>query len=235
MIAVVYDNMIANEKAAVIANEIAQKEKQESMKLIKKKPADKQAEEVNRLDKLARPKDKWKRLRILKQLRAKFPHDILIAKMIKEEEKSNRLFRYPQEYDLYDEENEVKIKYQVKGGLETKELDNGKAKTMLDTFKVMDDKDLYYLNQKLREQRRLQREFEGFILDKVNAYLEMIKKRLQGQEQTLRTFVSRVYHEARAKFPQYVNQKFPWAAYGTKKSSETYKKSYPFEFKQYFF
>jgi hypothetical protein len=66
--------------------------------------------------------------------------------MIQEEEKSNRLFRYPQEYDLYDAENEAKIKYLDKGGMETKELDNGKAKAMLDAFSNMDNQELYYLN-----------------------------------------------------------------------------------------
>ena len=100
--------------------------------------------------------------------------------MVREEEKTNRLFRYPQEYDLFDAEAEAKIKCLDKGGLETKELDNGRAKTMLDAFKTLDDQELYYLNQRLREQRARQSEVERFLLDKVSAYLEMIKKRLKG-------------------------------------------------------
>ncbi len=39
-----------------------------------------------RIKDLAKPKDKWKKLRILKQLRKQFPHDILIKKMVQQEE-----------------------------------------------------------------------------------------------------------------------------------------------------
>ena len=39
----------------------------------------------DRLKDLAVPKDKWKRLRILLDLKKKFAHDITLEKMIKEE------------------------------------------------------------------------------------------------------------------------------------------------------
>ena len=54
------------------------------------------------LDSIAQPKDKWKLGNELKQLQKKFPHDRVLERMIEEEFKSNQLFKYPQEYDLYD-------------------------------------------------------------------------------------------------------------------------------------
>mmetsp|Transcript_33677 Transcript_33677/g.52018 ORF Transcript_33677/g.52018 Transcript_33677/m.52018 type:complete len:369 (-) Transcript_33677:3302-4408(-) len=50
----------------------------------------------------ARPKDKWKVGRELKALKKMFPHDRVIERMIEEEFKTNQLFKYPEEYDLYD-------------------------------------------------------------------------------------------------------------------------------------
>jgi hypothetical protein len=56
-----------------------------------------------RLGQLAKPKDKWKRLKILMDLKKKFSHDLTLEKMIKEELKSNKVFKFPEEYDLYDD------------------------------------------------------------------------------------------------------------------------------------
>jgi hypothetical protein len=55
---------------------------------------------------LAKPKDKWKRGKKLIELQKKFPHDMVLQKMIKEEFKENRVFKYPEEYDVYDDELE---------------------------------------------------------------------------------------------------------------------------------
>jgi hypothetical protein len=63
-------------------------------------------ETIKRIGELAKPKDKWKRLRILMELKKEFKHDITLMKMIQEELKSNRIFKYPEEYDLYDNEED---------------------------------------------------------------------------------------------------------------------------------
>ncbi len=67
-----------------------------------------------RLEELAKPKDRWKRGRILLELKKKFPHDPVLERMIKEEFKENRLFKYPEEYDLFDDEEDKLCK--VVGG-----------------------------------------------------------------------------------------------------------------------
>lgn len=86
-----------------------------------------------KIKELAKPKDKWQRGKILLQLKKKFPHDIVLQKMIKEEFKENRVFRYPEEYDLYDEEMEYKIKYRGREGIEVKDI--GAGKTLREKFK----------------------------------------------------------------------------------------------------
>jgi hypothetical protein len=39
----------------------------------------------DRIEELAKPRDKWGRGRILMQLKKKFPHDIVLERMIREE------------------------------------------------------------------------------------------------------------------------------------------------------
>lgn len=80
----------------------------------KKQKIDKQLKEqktIERLGVLAKPKDKWKRLRILMDLKKQFRHDITLQKMIKEELKSNRVFKFPEEYDLYDDQEDKLCKH----------------------------------------------------------------------------------------------------------------------------
>lgn len=57
------------------------------------------------------PKDKWKRLKILMNLKKKFAHDITLQKMINEELKTNRVFKYPEEYDRYDDHEDLLCKH----------------------------------------------------------------------------------------------------------------------------
>ena len=80
----------------------------------KKQQIDKQLKDqktIERLGVLAKPKDKWKRLRILMELKKQFTHDITLQKMIKEELKSNRVFKFPEEYDLYDDQEDKLCKH----------------------------------------------------------------------------------------------------------------------------
>jgi hypothetical protein len=64
------------------------------------------------------PKDKWKVGNELKALQKQFPHDRVLERMITEEFKSNQLFKYPEEYDLYDaaQEDAFKKGFKNKGG-----------------------------------------------------------------------------------------------------------------------
>lgn len=55
---------------------------------------------------LAKPKDKWRVGRQLKQLAKEFPHDRVIQRMVQEEFKTNQPFMYPEEYDVFDQGQE---------------------------------------------------------------------------------------------------------------------------------
>lgn len=69
---------------------------------------------------LAKPKDKWKRLKILMQLQKKFKHDMVLEKMIKEELKSNKVFKFPEEYDLYDDTEDKLCKHMGEKGIQVR-------------------------------------------------------------------------------------------------------------------
>lgn len=71
-----------------------------------KKLTDTKIDLKERMEQLSKPKDKWKRGRELLELKKQFPHDMVLQKMIKEEFKENRIFKYPEEYDIYDDELE---------------------------------------------------------------------------------------------------------------------------------
>jgi len=114
---------------------------------------------MKRLNELAKPKDKWKRLRILMDLKKKFRHDITLEKMIKEELKDNRVFKFPEEYDLYDDQEDklCKLMGERDDGKKNKEEKEkeyfGKARALREKFKALDDKDLYYLKKEVQKQR----------------------------------------------------------------------------------
>lgn len=125
---------------------------------------------INRLHELAKPKDKWKRLRILMELKKKFRHDITLEKMIKEELKSNKVFKFPEEYDLYDDQEDKLCKFM--GEKEMKKEDLGRGRTLREKFKALDDKDLYYLNKEIEKNRDEEKELERFLIRKALEYLD---------------------------------------------------------------
>ena len=59
---------------------------------------------------LYKPKDKWKTGKTLLELQKQFPMDTIVTKMVKEEFKNNKVLRYPEEYEVYDEYDEVNRK-----------------------------------------------------------------------------------------------------------------------------
>lgn len=123
----------------------------------------------DRLKDLAVPKDKWKRLRILLDLKKKFAHDITLEKMIKEELKQNRVFKYPEEYDLYDDHEDKLCKHMGEKGIQVKDLSAGKV--IRDKFKTLDDQELYYLKREIGLKRRTERELEEYLLTNALQYL----------------------------------------------------------------
>jgi hypothetical protein len=89
------------------------------------------------LTELAKPKDKWKVGRTLLELKKKFKHDMTLQKMIHEEFKENRVFKFPEEYDIYDEEEDTLCKHG--GNKSMKKEDLARGKTMRETFNAKDN------------------------------------------------------------------------------------------------
>jgi len=102
-------------------------------------------------------------------------------------------------------------------------------------FKTLDDQELYYLKKEVNSKRGQERRLQEFLVQHALEYLEQKKKRLSGEQTTVRVFVSKVFHEMVEKFQEISKERFPHVTYGTKKDSETFKKSYPQSFKTYFF
>jgi len=92
-----------------------------------------------RLDKLAKPKDKWKLGKRLIELQKMFPHDRVLERMIKEEFSKNQQFRYPAEYDVYNKEQDDKLKIFSDGIIGLKKIDSAYGSVKLENFK-QDDK-----------------------------------------------------------------------------------------------
>lgn len=60
-------------------------------------------------------------------MQKEFPHDAVLRRMIKEEFKENRLFKFPEEYDVYDDEEELARKL-VTAPMKRGDGDNTKAR-----------------------------------------------------------------------------------------------------------
>ena len=82
--------------------------------------------------------------------------------MIEEELKQNRVFKYPEEYDLYDDDEDQLCKHMAEAGIQEKDLSAGKS--LREKFKVLDDKELYYLKREVNSQRKEERKLEEFLI-----------------------------------------------------------------------
>jgi len=149
------------------------------------------------------------------QLKKEFPHDAVIERMIREEFKETRVFKYAPEYDAYDD-NEDKVRKTFAGG-EKKVKDDEKGQALLEAFKEEDRDRLAYERRQKREQRGKEKEFHEFIESKVIEYAQMrrLRKELMRKEitgvavsdeerkqlQTWRSFLAQVFRDMEKRFP----------------------------------
>lgn len=85
--------------------------------------------------------------------------------MIQEEFKENRVFKYPEEYDIFDDEEEVACKLRENRSIKQKDWSQGKV--LREKFKQMDGKEMYYEKQNMKEKRAQEREMERYIIEHV--------------------------------------------------------------------
>ena len=189
-----------------LVEERQKQKKAESLKKVSEKVAQEFKNpdvQPHTLDELSKPKDRWKKGKKLKELAKKFPHDVVLQRMIKEEFKENRVFKYPEEYEIYDDEEECKRKmplYAMKNSaqLEEQEKDNEEAMQMrLEKFLHDDARDKQI--EKMREDARKHniKKFNEDMKKEIEDYKNKAKNRLnekreKGQRQTLAEIYQRL-------------------------------------------
>ena len=190
------------------------------------------------LDELSKPKDKWKRGKKLLELKAVFSHDIVLKRMIKDEFKENRVFKYPEEYEIYDDEEEVRRKmtktkiYNAEQRKEMHEDAEEKQKLAIDKFVARENIRAEQLKM-IEDQKKLQmKEFQGAFKREIEAYHEeaknrLTKKREKGQKET----IAEIYNRLKSQFPNVMEELYPNPNYGIIKGSRAEQLSFPQQFK----
>ncbi len=209
---------------------------------------------------LAAPKDKWKVGRTLLELEKQFPMDEIVRKMAKEEFRSNRVFRYPEEYEVYEEDEEAKRK--LKKMKKEVKLDPAERQAAEAAAKEKRKKMIEELKKKtaveINEERdkRLQsigdkKPIADHLREAIHVYFKDKEKRLEEHTGTLRNYIGEQYQALVERYPEEMKRTFPFPNYGaasesmvsqnsaavaagTNKSGEKRRKLYPKEFKAYF-
>lgn len=126
--------------------------------------------DYERLRSLATPKDSWRVGKELLKLKKLFPHDRVLERMIESEFKANQVFRLPDEYDVYDVEQDEKLKIR-----ETAQDDRGLRKTedhsygqvKLESFKIKDRSAMAVQRRQEANLRRAKIAFEKALAQEV--------------------------------------------------------------------
>lgn len=191
------------------------------------------------LQNLAKSKDNLSKGKTMLLLKKMFPNDRILQKMILNEFKKNKLLKYPEEYDVYDSDEEIEtirrdeqkepFKTAAKEGRLLKISDFNAAihtrekeittpfqkylqQKYFDTnVKLEDEK-----NVKTREQRE-EKQLDRFIAGRVRRYLQMRKKRLYEKIPSLKEFLIQTYKEMRSTYKSASDRKFPHVTYGYSK------------------
>ena len=101
---------------------------------------------------------------------------MVLQKMIEEEFRENKSFKFPEEYDVFDDEENKACK--IREGQKMRKYDFSQSKVIRDKFKVKDDQALYYEKQAKKTQREQEKELDRFLYAKVQEYYVQMKKRL---------------------------------------------------------
>ena len=112
------------------------------------------------INKLAQPKDKYKAGRVMLELKDKFQYDNIIKKMIKNEFRDNKLFKFPEEYAVRDEEEQKDIffKHDLDMSLQQK-IPNEKIEKQIedayDQYNYQRDKNRPIIERRMKQEKDL--------------------------------------------------------------------------------
>lgn len=160
------------------------KDKKTFEKVTKEEKKEKRKPDQERLSKLAKPKDKWKVGKKLVELQKMFPHDRVLERMIAEEFSKNQAFRYPAEYDVYNKQEDDKLKIFSEGKKLAKTSYGDFGSTKLEEFKLEDKSSQAGDQRKAAMERKARLAFEKDIFNEATAYQHKAQTRLSGAEDT---------------------------------------------------
>ena len=201
-----------------------------------------QEEREKKINELAKPKDKYRAGRVMLGLKEQFKYDNIIKKMIKNEFKDNKPFKFPEEYAIRDEEEQKDTFFKLELNKEIKKNPkNEKIKEQIEeTYDKLDEKRRNYepiKEKKFREKKAL---FD-FIKQKVKEYYKNMAKRLIKDEngiESINLFLNNVYKEMSKKYKNATRLYFKHPRCEVLKKTYKYKKIhtyYPKKLKFYFF
>ena len=133
------------------------------------------------------------------ELKDKFKYDNIIKKMIKNEFKDNKLFKYPEEYAVRDEDeqNDILFKHDLEKGAKDKNKDDKIKQQIEETYEdynYQKDKNRPKREKKLEEKKNL----FNFIKEKAKEYFKKMSKRLEKDQngtESINLFLNNMYKE----------------------------------------
>ena len=229
------------DKMDKLENEKREKERKEIMEK-KREMLEKKEEREKRINELAEPKDRYKTGRVMCELQKQFKYDNIIKKMIKNEFKDNKIFKFPEEYAVRDEDEQKDIlfKHDLEKGAIVKNNDE-KIKQQIeeayDEYNYKKDKNRPKREKRIEERKQL---FQ-FIKEKVKEYYKKMSKRLDKDEkgiESINIFLNNMYKEMSRKHRNATKLYFKRPRCEVLKKTYKYKKNhtfYPRKLKYYFF
>jgi hypothetical protein len=190
---------------------------------------------LKRLNNLAKPKDRWRTGRVMLNLKKKFTYDNILRKMIKLEFRKNKRFKFPEEYAVYDSDEERKILF--KNGLEKniKKENFDRVREMLQKTKFMDDDEKRSEDSYFNKIKKQDQELEKYIKRECINYFKQMESRLESTEViSINNFLSKVYKDMLKMHKEATERRFPVINYGFKHKKQRQKVKFSREFRFYF-
>jgi hypothetical protein len=190
---------------------------------------------IKKFAQFAKPKDKWKTGRVMLNLRRQFKFDNIIKKMIKYEFQTNRVFKFPEEYALYDPENMRKTIFKNSLEKKIKKENEENVKELIKKLKSEDDqkkaKEEIKIAQIIKEDLKL----ENHIKKMCVKYFRQAETRLTKENNSLiNQYLTELYKNMLKFHSKATKRRFPKIKnYGVVKKSRF--SNYPKTLKIYFF
>ena len=238
-----FNKLKSEEEQKMKEMEEEKREREEREKYEKQRDLlERKEEREEQINKLAIPKDKYKAGRTMLELKDKFKYDNIIKKMIKNEFKDNKLFKYPEEYAVRDEDEQEDILF--KHDLDKNKSNKNKDEKIKEQIEEAYDK---YVDDKrekdIKKAKRLneKKQLFDFIKKKVKEYYKRMINRLKKDEngsESINHFLNNMYKEMSIKHRNATKLYFKKPRCEVLKKTYKFKKNhvyYPRNLKYFFF